>query len=75
VTAPEISGVGDAPQELLEASQSFLAMEAPRHSKLRGLVSAAFTPRQVKRIEDGIAAGARRIIDEAAPVGGGDFVQ
>jgi hypothetical protein len=66
---------GDAPQEMLEASQSFLAMDAPRHTKLRGLVSAAFTPRQVNRIEDGIAASARRIIDEVAPVGGGDFVQ
>jgi cytochrome P450 len=32
---------GDAPQEMLEASQSFLAMDAPRHAKLRGLVSAA----------------------------------
>ena len=29
----------DAPPEMLEASQSFLAMDAPRHSKLRGLVS------------------------------------
>jgi cytochrome P450 len=28
----------------------------------------------VKRIEDGIAASARRIVDEAAPAGGGDFV-
>lgn len=27
---------GDAPQEMLEASQSFLAMDAPRHTKLRG---------------------------------------
>jgi len=55
----------DAPPEFLEASQSFLAMDPPRHTKLRGLVSAAFTPRQVKRIEDGIAASARRIVDEA----------
>ena len=31
----------DVPEELLEASQSFLAMDAPRHKKLRGLVSAA----------------------------------
>jgi cytochrome P450 len=66
---------GDAPQELLEATQSFLAMDAPRHTKLRGLVSAAFTPRQVARIEDGIRANARRVVDEAAPTGGGDFVQ
>ncbi len=66
---------GDAPPEMLEASQSFLAMDAPRHTKLRGLVSAAFTPRQVARIEAGIRANARRVIDEAAPTGGGDFVE
>jgi cytochrome P450 len=66
---------GDAPPEMLEASQSFLAMDAPRHTKLRKLVSAAFTPRQVKRIEDGIRANAARIIEEAGPTGGGDFVE
>ncbi len=65
---------GDAPPELLEASRSFLAMDAPRHGKLRGLVSAAFTSRQVARIETGIRANAQRIIEEAAPTGGGDFV-
>jgi cytochrome P450 len=66
---------GDAPPEMLEASQSFLAMDAPRHSLLRGLVSSAFTPRQVARIERGIRRNARRIVDEAAPTGGGDFVE
>ncbi|HEV2981542.1 MAG TPA: cytochrome P450 [Solirubrobacteraceae bacterium] len=66
---------GDVPQELLEATQSFLAMDAPRHTKLRGLVSAAFTPRQVARIEEGIARNARQIVEDAAPTGGGDFVE
>jgi len=65
----------DAPAELLEASLSFLATDAPRHTKLRGLVSAAFTPRQVARIEHGIRVNARRIVQEAAPTGGGDFVE
>jgi cytochrome P450 len=65
----------DAPPEMLEASQSFLAMDAPRHGKLRGLVSAAFTPRQVARIEDGIRVNAKRIVAEAAATGGGDFVE
>jgi cytochrome P450 len=65
----------DAPPEFLEASQSFLAMDAPRHTKLRGLVSAAFTPRQIARIEEGIHVNARRIVEDAAPTGGGDFVE
>src|SRR5207248_5532377 len=65
----------DAPPEFLEASLSFLAMDAPRHTKLRGLVSSAFTPRQVARIEEGIRVNARRIVEEAAPSGGGDFVE
>jgi len=65
---------GDAPPEFLEASLSFLATDAPRHTKLRGLVSSAFTPRQVRRVEDGIRENAKRIVEEAAPTGGGDFV-
>ena len=65
----------DAPPEMLEASQSFLAMDAPRHGKLRGLVSSAFTPRQVARIEEGIRVAAKRIVGEAASTGGGDFVE
>jgi cytochrome P450 len=66
---------GDAPEEVLEASQSFLAMDAPRHTKLRGLVSLAFTPRQVARIEASIWANAKQIVQDAAPTGGGDFVE
>jgi hypothetical protein len=54
---------------------SFLAMDAPRHTKLRKLVSSAFTPRQIARIEDGIRINARRIVEQAAPSGGGDFVE
>jgi cytochrome P450 len=65
---------GDAPPEFLEASLSFLATDAPRHTKLRGLVSSAFTPRQVRRIEDGIRENARKIVEEAGPTGGGDFI-
>ncbi len=50
-------------------------METPKAVGLRGLVSSAFTPRQVARIEEGIRINARRIVEEAAPHGGGDFVE
>jgi cytochrome P450 len=65
----------DAPPEMLEASQSFLAMDAPRHGTLRGLVSSAFTPPQVARIDAGIRVNAREIVADAAACGGGDFVE
>jgi cytochrome P450 len=75
-----VSGQGvifeNAPPELLEASQSFLAMDPPRHDKIRKLVSSAFTPRQVRLIEDQINANARAIVTELAAAGSGvDFVE
>lgn len=74
-----LSGKGvifeNVPVELLEASQSFLAMDPPRHTKLRKLVSAAFTPRQVRRIEESIRTNARVIVEELRDAGSGaDFV-
>ena len=66
----------NVPVELLEASQSFLAMDPPRHTKLRKVVSAAFTPRQVRRIEDSIRANAKTIVEELRAAGSGaDFVE
>ena len=75
-----LSGKGvlfeNVPEELLEASQSFLAMDPPRHTFLRKLVSAAFTPRQVRRIEDSIKANAKTIVGELKASGSGvDFVE
>ena len=65
----------DIPAELLEASQSFLAMDDPRHAKLRKLVAEAFKPRAVKRIDEGIRADARTIVDDLGEQFEGDFVE
>jgi cytochrome P450 len=65
----------DAPQEFLDASQSFLPMDDPQHAKLRGLVQKAFAPRHVRTIEDGIRADARTIVDELEEGATGDFVE
>jgi len=64
----------DFPEEILEASQSFLATDDPRHKVLRGLVAEGFKPRQVKQIEDGIRADARQIVADLEPDSEGDFV-
>jgi cytochrome P450 len=75
-----LSGKGvlfeNIPEELLEASQSFLAMDAPRHTLLRKVVHAAFTPRQVRRIEESIKSNAHDIVAELREAGSGaDFVE
>lgn len=62
------------PQELLDAAQGFIAMDPPRHTKIRRLLSSAFTPKQISRINDQIVANAKRIVDEIADKGEVDFV-
>ncbi|MQA97166.1 MAG: cytochrome P450 [Streptosporangiales bacterium] len=78
---PEVFGSGEGvqlqtvPPEFNEESQSFIAMDHPRHTKLRKLVSSAFTPRQVQRLEDRINANAATIVEDLAVLGSGtDFV-
>lgn len=66
------------PPEALDAAQGFIAMDPPRHTKIRRLMAAAFTPKQLARIDDHIVANARRIVDDIADKGaqdgGVDFV-
>jgi cytochrome P450 len=65
----------DIPEFVLEAGSSFLATDAPRHTKLRRLISSAFTPRRVAAIEDQIHLQASLIVDELVQVGDCDFVK
>ena len=52
------------PEDILDAAQSFLAMDGAKHSTLRRLVSSVFTPRQVSKIQDQIETQATQIVDE-----------
>lgn len=53
---------------------SFLAMDPPRHGRMRGLVSRGFTPRRVAELEPRVRELARRHIDAAVEQGSFDFV-
>ena len=64
------------PEDIIEASLSFLGMDGQKHAKIRGLVRAAFTPRAVNRLIDSIEANSVRIVDELVEAGSGcDFVR
>ncbi len=62
------------PQELLDAGQGFIAMDPPRHTKVRRLLTSAFTPKQITRINTQIRGNAKRVVDDLAPQGEADFV-
>ncbi|WP_037078506.1 cytochrome P450 [Pseudonocardia spinosispora] len=64
------------PTEVLEMSQSFLAMDPPRHDRLRRLVSAAFTPKRISVLDDHVRTAAREVVDGfARETGEIDFVE
>jgi cytochrome P450 len=49
-------------------------LDDPRHARLRRIVSAAFTPRMVKKIEDEVQRSASLIVDDVIEKGTCDFV-
>lgn len=63
------------PEDILDAAQSFLAMDDPKHSTLRRLISSVFTPRQVAKIQDQVNNQAFQIVDDLIKTTGGDFVE
>lgn len=79
-----VSGNGilmeNLPPEIVEAAQSIIAMDPPRHEQLRRLVASAFTPKQVERITGRIEANASMVVDglietsRSAPDGVVDFI-
>jgi cytochrome P450 len=66
--------VGDSPPEFNEFFGSMIAMDDPRHARLRRLVAKGFTPKMLKRLEDSVQALAQEIVDDVAPKGEVDFV-
>jgi cytochrome P450 len=55
--------IGDQTPELAEYFGSMIAMDDPRHTRLRNIVRSAFTPRVLTRIEDSVRDRARRLVE------------
>jgi cytochrome P450 len=65
----------DFPQDILEATQSILSMDNPRHAQLRRLITSVFVPPRIAQIEGQIRRQAKLIVDTVAPLGEIDFVE
>jgi cytochrome P450 len=58
----------------LERLRPFLFLDAPDHTRLRGLVSAAFTPRVIERLRPRIDQLVGELLEQAAARGGLEIV-
>jgi cytochrome P450 len=55
--------IGDQSPELAEYFGSMIALDDPRHTRLRNIVRSAFTPRVLTRVEDSVRDRARRLVE------------
>ncbi|MGH3639546.1 MAG: cytochrome P450 [Mycobacterium sp.] len=62
------------PAEVQRFASFFLTMDPPQHTVYRRLVSSAFTPRNVRRIDEQIHDTAVKVVDDLIGAGEIDFV-
>jgi cytochrome P450 len=62
------------PADVQRFASFFLTMDPPQHTTYRRLISSAFTPRNVRRIEEQIHRHAVGIVDDLVGAGDIDFV-
>ncbi|MXZ52209.1 MAG: cytochrome P450, partial [Acidimicrobiaceae bacterium] len=65
----------DIDEDALPARASMIDLDPPVHTRLRRLVSSAFTPRHVQSYETAVRARIARRLDALAAAGGGDWVE
>ena len=64
----------DMPPPFLEFFGSMINLDDPRHTRLRGIVSRAFTPRMLRKVEADVQRAASAIVEEVREKGPCDFV-
>ena len=68
------TSIVDLPVEFNEFFGSMINMDDPRHTRLRRIVSRAFTPRMIKKFEDDVQRVAAQTVDDLVATGPCDFV-
>jgi methyl-branched lipid omega-hydroxylase len=68
------TSIADLPVEFNEYFGSMINMDAPRHARLRRIVSRAFSPRMVAKFEIDVQSAAATVVDDLLAAGPCDFV-
>jgi methyl-branched lipid omega-hydroxylase len=71
---PSATTMDDPPPQVRRLIGSMISMDDPRHARLRRIVSRAFTPSVIKKVESDVAALATTIVDELIERGPCDAV-
>jgi cytochrome P450 len=66
--------VQDLPQPMVEFFSSMIAMDEPRHGRMRRIVSRGFTPKMLRRLEQYVQRSAAEVVDSVLDKGECDFV-
>jgi len=75
---PTSVSLSDVAPEIAEFSGSMIALDDPRHQRLRSIVNRAFTPKMVANIEESVRTRAQRLVNDLVadhPDGQADFVE
>jgi cytochrome P450 len=73
-SAQGATSIADMPEMFLEFFGSMINMDDPRHTRLRRIVSAGFTPKMLKQLEDQVQRSAGQIVADVRAQGECDFV-
>jgi cytochrome P450 len=74
-SAAGATSIPDLPTEFNEYFGSMINMDDPRHTRLRRIVSRAFTPKMIKKFEDDVRRTAGTVVSELLETGPCDFVR
>lgn len=74
LSGPGTVSILDLPPEMVEYFSGMISTDNPKHARLRRIVSAAFSARNLRAIEDAVERVADELITKAMSSGSGDFV-
>lgn len=74
LSGPGAVSILDLPPEMVEYFSGMISTDNPKHARLRRIVSNAFSPRNVRAVEDAVERVADSLVSAAIAGGTGDFV-